>query len=268
MSRRSRAARGQPTLSLPHQDVAAATADVPARSQGWWSFPCKPKCRRATRISCSARRQTALLASFIPPRFPAAAGIRWDDGQMQSRAGCYRFRLSPGGEPPRVIQTPPRPENVNQGWNRAVAGIRNAWAPDLKRYGLPQWVQLESAPAAIDAFHVSFQTRKDRGVDFDVEARVEGHWQRLAQVRDNADRRRVLHFPAVRADQCVWCFARLPGKWVFARSGCIGRNESAGGGGKRGSKPRAVRHALTDEGRGKRFKDRNAFPRPSRHSGT
>ena len=196
------------------RDVAAATADVPARSQGWVEFPLQAKLTKGRTYFLLLPADKRLRWHLYPSTVPGCGrGIRWDDGQLQSRAGCYRFRLSPGGEPQRLIQPPPRPENVNQGWNRAVAGIRNAWAPDLKQQKLPQWVQLElPQPAEINTFHVSFQTRKDRGVDFDVEARVDGRWQRLAQVRDNTDRRRVLHFPTVRADRVRLVLGKVAGQ--------------------------------------------------------
>jgi hypothetical protein len=196
------------------RNVAAATAEVPGRSQGWVEFPLHAKLTKDQTYFVLLPADKRLRWRLYPSAVPGCSrGIRWDDGQMQSRSGCYRFRLSPGGEPQRLIQPPPRPENVNQGWNRAVAGIRNAWVPDLKQHALPQWVQLELPTAAeINTLHVSFQTRKDRGVDFDVEARVDGRWQPLARVRDNAERRRVLHFPAVRADQIRLVLGRVAGQ--------------------------------------------------------
>jgi len=113
--------------------------------------------------------------------------------------GAYKFRLNPGGEPlPAIRATSCGPENVNNGWNRAVDGVRNAWVPDLRRQQLPQWVQLDlPEPADINTAHVSFQTRKDRAVDLQVQAMVDGSWKTMAEVHDNPDRRRVLHFTTI-----------------------------------------------------------------------
>ena len=198
----------------PTDDAAAATAEVPARSQGWVEFPMRAQVTKGQAYFLLLAADKRLSWHLYPTQIPGCGrGIRWDDGQMQARSGCYRFRLSPGGEPPRVMQPPPRPENVNQGWNRAVAGIRNAWVPDLKRHELPQWVQLElPEPAAINSCHVSFQTRTDRGVDFDLEALVDGQWQRLAEVRNNAERRRVLGFGTVRSDKVRLVLTKVAGQ--------------------------------------------------------
>jgi hypothetical protein len=49
--------------------------------------------------------------------------------------------------------------------------------------------------------HVSFQTRTDRGVDFNVQAMVDGGWKSVAEVRGNTDRRRVLGFSPVQTDK-------------------------------------------------------------------
>lgn len=80
-----------------------------------------------------------------------------------------------------------------------MGGVRNAWVPDLEHAKLPQWVQLDlPEPAEISAFHVSFQTRQNCGVDFDVQAMVDGGWRNLATVRNNLDRRRAMTPPFLR----------------------------------------------------------------------
>lgn len=106
------------------------------------------------------------------------------------------------------------PRNVNNGFNRAVSGVRNAWVPDLKANKLPQWVQLElDKPAPVAECHISFQTRLSRGVDFNVEAMVGGEWKKVAEIRDNLDRRRVIRFPAVTAQKVRIVFEKTGGNF-------------------------------------------------------
>ena len=76
--------------------------------------------------------------------------------------------------------------------------MRNAWVPDLRHAKLPQWVQLDlPEPADVNTVHISFQTRKDRAVNFRVQAMVAGDWNTVAETCGNLDRRRVVTFPTV-----------------------------------------------------------------------
>jgi hypothetical protein len=105
-------------------------------------------------------------------------------------------------------------EKVINGWSRAIKDDRNAWVPDLKQAKLPQAIELAlSAPAQLNRLHISFQTRLSRGVDFDVEACVDGKWTGVAQVRDNEARRRVLAFVAVKADKVRVTFQKVTGQF-------------------------------------------------------
>lgn len=184
-------------------DLATATAQVPPQSSGWVEFA----------LSASLKNGQSYFLYV-----PAAKDVFWhmygvrtaenprayraEDGLMNTRLECHKFRLTPGGEAYSPQPTSYGPENVCDGWNRAVRGVRHAWVPDLATQKLPQWVQLDlSAPAAVNTVHVSFQTRSDRGVDFDVQVLRDGRWQSVAEVRDNADRRRVLSFSAVSTDK-------------------------------------------------------------------
>jgi choline dehydrogenase-like flavoprotein len=202
-------------------DLAAAGATISARQEGWVEFG----------LAAKTEKGKAYYV-FLPP----TPGVSWhlypeeiegtcrayESGQgWTPMTHCYKFRLTPGGEPmagPPAPEPAPKasgvhgPENVNNGWNRAVAGVRNAWVPDPGQ-PLPQWVQLDLPEAApINTVHVSFQTRADRGVDFRVEAQVDGAWKPVADVTDNPDRRRVLRFDAVRTDKVRLVLAKTAGR--------------------------------------------------------
>ena len=181
-------------------DLITAAAEAPPRHGGWVEF--------ALRADLKRDRPYFLYV-------PVTGGVAWHlyrgrmaesprayraaDGLMHAMPECYKFRLTPGGEPFPPSPVSFGPENVNAGWNRAVHGVRNAWVPDLFGQTLPQWVELDlREPAEINTLHVSFQSRKDRGVEFDIQVLLEHQWQNVATIRGNADRRRVLGFPTVR----------------------------------------------------------------------
>jgi hypothetical protein len=184
-------------------DLATATAQVSPRSSGWVEFALQAALKKdqpyfiyvPTTVGVAWHLYTARM--FENPR-----GYRAEDGQLRMMPESHKIRLTPGGEPVPPAAASCGPENVNNGWNRAVRGVRNAWVPDLAAQKLPQWVELELHEAAeLNTLHVSFQTRNDRGVDFDVQVLRDGQWQNVVEVRDNTDRRRVLTFPAVRTDK-------------------------------------------------------------------
>ena len=113
----------------------------------------------------------------IPNRDPADVALKAKATASNSAADCG-------------------PEQVINGWNRAVNGKRNAWAPEPTATG-PQWLQLDlPMKTRVNTLHISFQTRLSRGVDFAIETFTDGEWQRVAEARDNAARRRVFRFAA------------------------------------------------------------------------
>jgi hypothetical protein len=183
--------------------VATARADVPAESSGWVDFALKASLQKNRNYFVYLPLTAHLSWHLYRGRIAEChRGYLADDGLMHAMPECYKFRLTPGGQMPAAALASLGPENVNKGWNRAVHGVRNAWVPDLQSQKLPQWVELDlPEPAEINSVHVSFQTRKDRGVNFDVQARVASGWKSVAEVRGNADRRRVLGFSTVQTDK-------------------------------------------------------------------
>ena len=93
------------------------------------------------------------------------------------------------------------PENVIDGWNRAVSGRPNSWAPDTTKPG-PHWLELGfPEPVRIGAVHVSFQQFGMHAAAYDLLVPDGGGWRAIAEVRGNVQRRRVDSFPAVKTDR-------------------------------------------------------------------
>ena len=187
-------------------DVGTATADVPAKSAGWVRFP----------LSAELEPGQCYFAWL-----PAAKGLQWDlypyfpEGTWRAYGGptwrpmphCYKHRLTPGGEPapPEGWRAPGpielAPENVINGWNRAVHGTPNSWGPDPEQ-ALPQWVELQfPAPVRFSTVHVSFQTLSMLAADYSLEVPDGDGWRPVVGVEANALRRRVHELEPVEADR-------------------------------------------------------------------
>ncbi len=139
-----------------------------------------------------------------PPQTARAyrSGDAWN--QMP---GCYAFRTDPPGEEASRLaddwddQPWFSPQNVVDGFARAIRGIPHSWRPDPAQE-LPQWVELKfPSPVVFDTVHISFQSRQLAAKDFSLSAQVDGQWQMLVQIADNAQRRRVLCIPETRTDR-------------------------------------------------------------------
>jgi hypothetical protein len=188
------------------EELAMAAADVPPKSAGWVRF--------------------VLSAELQPGKcyfawLPAANGLQWDlyryfpQGTWRAYGGptwrpmthCYKHRLSPGGEPtePESGGTAGKitlaPENVVNGWNRAVHGSPNSWGPDPNQ-PLPQWVELQFPKRVrCNTVHVSFQTPSMAAAAYTVAVPDGEGWQTLVGVEGNTLRRQVHRFEAVEADR-------------------------------------------------------------------
>ncbi len=184
------------------EDIATARAEVPPKSAGWVRFP--------------------LRAALQPDRFyyiflPRTPGISWDlfpappaqttraygGPNWKRMTGCYKFRLHPGDWPaqPAGQGTPFAPENVINGYNRAVAGNPNSWMPDPSA-SLPQWLELRFAkPVRFAVVHVTFQRADIAPAGYELQVPRGPRWATIAAVRDNALRRRVHTFEPVTAER-------------------------------------------------------------------
>lgn len=187
------------------ENIAIAESVLPPHTSGWFDF--------------------ALTAELCPNEFyylvlERAAGLEWElyehhppdtlrayDGPGWGVLwGCYKFRLTPGGEPrpSRSAIENERyeflPENVVNGWSRAVEGAPNSWAPD-PRLPLPQHVELRFVkPTRLNTLHVTFQLQSLAPSAYSLAARLADNWREILQVENNRRRRRVHSFDTVETD--------------------------------------------------------------------
>jgi hypothetical protein len=114
---------------------------------------------------------------------------------------CYRHRLVPGGEPitedglAGTYQL--LPDNVINGWNRAVHGEPNSWAPDARHSG-PHWIELVfGRPVAVNEVQVTFQLPKMAAAAYDRAVPNGQDWHTVCTVQGNNERRHVHRFNEV-----------------------------------------------------------------------
>ncbi len=196
------------------RDLATVTVEVPPNAKGWITLPLSTKLTTGRQYVIHVSTNESLVWHLYPtPMAGCCRGFRLGNGAMHGMPGCYRFRLNPGGEPSRIEEPPlAGPGNVINGWNRAVRGIRNAWVPDLTSHELP-WIELVLPQATeINTFHVSFQTRNDCGIDFDIETATDGQWKTVAKIRGNEVRHRVIPFPTVRTENVRLVLRKVAGE--------------------------------------------------------
>jgi hypothetical protein len=186
-------------------DLLAASARVPPKSEGWVEFPLGADVKPGFYYAWLAPAKGIGWSLFGVPRPETARAYRSAEGWARM-PDCYAFRLSPGPAAPEVARRRPAEgmfaaSNVNNGFARAVRGWPNAWRPDPKR-PLPQWIELDfGRSASFNTVHVSFQTKAHRAVDFRIEAAEGEGWKPLAAVEQNADRRRVLRFDRTKSSK-------------------------------------------------------------------
>ncbi|GAB6166274.1 hypothetical protein JCM19992_22740 [Thermostilla marina] len=141
---------------------------------------------------------------------PAFTGRAYNNGNEWITApGCYAFRTSPGDPPKAVLAAPIRPpgedvfapQNVVNGYARAVEGVPNSWRPDPTA-SCPQWIEIDFQQAReFNTVHISFQSMTMRADDFDIAVPDGDGWRTIAEIRDNTMRRRVVTFRTVRANR-------------------------------------------------------------------
>lgn len=192
------------------EDLATAETTVPPRSKGWVTFqldaPVSPGFYYAW-LPKKAGLSWALHEEFIPDTGRAYRSGK--DGWHPS-GETYAFKIDEA-VPPAVADSleaappPPAdmfaPANAINGFARAIRGAPNSWRPDPSSPG-PHWLELDfGKPVTLDTAHVAFQTKEMRANDFRLEASRGDAWETLADIRGNADRRRVIGFPTATASK-------------------------------------------------------------------
>ncbi|MBN2580623.1 MAG: FAD-dependent oxidoreductase [Pirellulales bacterium] len=188
-------------------DVASAAAEVPPHFIGWLGFDLHAHVRPGACYYLTLPATEGLcwdLYSYNPP--DTLRGFRGPEWEVLW--GCHKFRLTPGGEPTPslyVAEHGPQycfaPENVLDGFHRAVRGEPHSWAPDPSE-PLPQWLELKFArPVAINTAHVSFQLALLAPRRYSLRIPAEGDWHPVVQADNNRQRRRVHRFATATTDR-------------------------------------------------------------------
>lgn len=197
------------------EQVAAVKITVPPDSRDWVSIPFGVQ----------------LEPGYYYLWLPKTAGVSWglfseeppetarayrSGAEWTRMSGCYAFKTEPSGgqDLPLAEERADRPwfspENVVDGFARAIRGVPHSWHPDPS-LELPQWVELRFAsPVEFDTVHISFQSRQLAASDFSLSALVDGQWQSLTRVADNTQRRCVLTVPPTRADRLRLTVEKAP----------------------------------------------------------
>ena len=197
-------------FSLP-EDLATATAQVPAGKRSWVKFDFKKE----------------VASPFVWVWLPRHPGLHW---VLMSHAprGCHRaYGMKPGGGVQTAkanqfmaVYTAPvtgdRDEHparfVNNGANRPTGDAMNMWASDPGK-PLPQWIELTwDQPVTFDSVYLTFDTDLNErwhklarvpqcARDYEIIVQVDGRWQVVATGKDNFQRRQIHRFDPVTANR-------------------------------------------------------------------
>jgi hypothetical protein len=193
----------------PGEVVGQVTAAVPPESDSWVEFAFGQELPRGHYYIWLPKTDGLSWRLFREVPENTARAYRGGGGKWQLMPGCYMFSLSRPTAPPAGELTSPqqdrermfRPENVINGFARAIRGWPNSWRPHPDAT-FPQWVELDFGRAVtFDTVHVSFQSREMRADRFRLQIPQGEQWKTIAEVTDNAARRRVIQFPEVTADR-------------------------------------------------------------------
>jgi hypothetical protein len=190
-------------------DLAQAKATVPGRSKGWIRFDLAADVKPGEFYYVWLPK-TAGLGWYLFDPAPEGTCRAYRSAQGWTSTGeAYTFRFdAPAKSAVETVAGPKPPPadmfaaaKVIDGFARAVRGTPHAWRPDAKQ-PLPQWLEFDfGKPVQFNTVHVSFQSKEMRAEQFRVEAFTGGQWRPVAEVSENADRRRVLSFPRITADR-------------------------------------------------------------------
>jgi hypothetical protein len=196
----------------PEQPIAKARGTVPAQSDSWVEFRFDVDLPAGYYYVWLPRRDGLQWRLFRTAPENTARAYRGGGGRWQVMPDCYMFSLQLPEEAPAaeerslepVWRDPERmfhPENVINGFARAIRGWPNSWRPHPEA-SLPQWLELDFGRAVtFDTVHISFQSQAMRADDFRLEVPERDSWRTILEVRGNSARRRVLQFPEVTADR-------------------------------------------------------------------
>jgi len=183
-------------------DLATAKTTVPPKSSGWVTF----------RLSYAVAPNQYYYV-FLPP----AKGLQWDlypvvvtntcraygGPNWTLREECYKFRLWPGGQPmvPEPATITLSPENVIDGYSRAVNGVPHSWGPDPNE-PLPQWIELKfDKPQRFNAVHLTFQTRELACPMCEIEVWENEGWESVRLAAHSGFRRLIETFDTATSDR-------------------------------------------------------------------
>jgi hypothetical protein len=205
-------------------NLAEAAASIPPKSSGWIEFKLGAKLEPGKPYYVALPRSDGLKWDLYPTQ-PEGTARAYGGPKWTLMAGCYKFRLNPGGEPTGAgsggtgilpvsnhgqdahattssAAVRLEPGNVVGGWNRAVAGAPNSWAPD-PRQPLPQWIELTfKQPVQFNTVHVTFQLASMAAAAYRLDAGKDGkEWKTVARADNNTQRRGIHSFAPVTADR-------------------------------------------------------------------
>ncbi len=182
-------------------NLAQAKAVVPPQNEGWISFP----------LNCRVQPD-----SYYYVFLPAQKGVSWQvfpqavkdacraykDTDWNMRLECYAFTLDPeqvrSQEIPKIVL---QPDNVIDGFNRAVGGVPHSWGPDSSQ-GYPQWIELQfDDRETFNTIYVSFQNYDYCCPKYRIDILDDDRWKTIVEVKNSEHRRRVFHFDPQESDR-------------------------------------------------------------------
>lgn len=181
------------------KNLAQAKTDLPAKSEGWETFELNAKVTAGEYYYVFLQpvegAQWRLFSSLKDETCRAYGGPNWT-----LRDECYTFDLTPetpvNAEIPKVALSP---ENVIDGFNRAVHADPHSWGPDPSK-DEPHWIEFEFESAkTFNTIHVTFQNLNLFCKSYHIDAFVDNDWKTILSVNENTNRRNVHSFGSVSA---------------------------------------------------------------------
>jgi hypothetical protein len=146
-------------------------------------------------------KDLALGAKITASSFSPPAPVSAQDGRKSHRLDPPNGSEIAAADkrPEHRPETMFAPENVVNGFARAIRGWPNSWRPEPGK-PLPQWVELDfGREVSFNCVHVAFQTRELRANAFRLQAPRGDDWQTVAEVTGNLQRRGVIRFEPAKA---------------------------------------------------------------------